>query len=209
MVARVAVDSPPPPPPPPPAYVYAATPAAGERPRTPEERELCEKASSPDWVYLGASVLVTAGAFVLDGFARTSQYEGVRYLGPSGMGLTWGFTLGGAYLALPKCSPDYVSAPPPEGSVRTDWEIAVAIAALAGITAPVLESVETGTIPPAWSNGERVMRLVLASGFAVAGASLPYLLPPKTWRAAKKLEDLRGAPTADGRGAFVSWGIRF
>jgi hypothetical protein len=206
MVARVAVDSPPPPPPPPPAYVYAAT---DERPRTPEERDLCAKASSPDWLYLGASVLVTAGAFVLDGFARASQYEGVRYLGPSGMGLTWGFTLGGAYLALPKCAPDYVTAPPPEGSVRTDWEIAVAIAALAGITAPVLESVETGTIPPAWSNGERVMRLVLASGFAVGGAALPYLLPPKTWRAAKKLETLRATPTADGRGAFVSWGIRF
>lgn len=53
------------------------------------------------------------------------------------------------------------------------------------------------------------MRLVLASGFGIAGALLPYLLPPKTWRAAKELERLRAAPTEDGRGAFVSWRVRF
>jgi hypothetical protein len=211
MVARVAVDSPPPPPaprPPPAPYVYAAT---DERPRTAEERKLCEKASHPDWLYLGSGVVLTAGAIVLDQLAlkSASTSEGVRYLGPSAVGLTWGFTLGGAYLSLPKCSPDYVTSDPPEGDVRTNWEIAIVFAALAGLTAPILESVETGTIPPAWSNAERAMRLVLASAFGVAGAFIPYVLPPKTWRAAKKLENLRASPTADGRGGFVSWGIRF
>ena len=210
MVPRVAVDSPPPPPPPPPAYVYPAA-ASDQRPRTAQERKLCDKASSPDWLYLGAGVVLTAGALALDVVDRTSSAtsEGTRYLGPMGVGLTWGFLLGGAYLALPKCAPDYVTAPPPEGSVRTDWEIAVVFAALAGLTAPVLEAVETGTVPTQWSTGERAMRLILASVFGAAGAFVPYVLPPQTWRAAKELEHLRASPTADGHGAFVSWGIRF
>ena len=199
--------APPPPPPSPPAYVYAAT---DERPRTPEEQRLCAKASSPDWLYLGAGVLLTAGAIALDTVERQQvDSEGVRYLGPAAVGLTWGFTLGGSYLALPKCAPDYVTSPPPEGDVRTDWHVAIAFAALAGLTAPVIEAVETGTIPTTWSNAERVMRLVVASGLGIAGALLPYVLPPKTWRAAKELEHLRASPTADGRGGFVSWGVRF
>jgi hypothetical protein len=203
---RAAVDSAPPPPPPaPPAYVYAA---ADERPRTPEEQRLCAKASRPDWLYLGAGVVVTAGAIALDTWAH-NQSEGIRYLGPPVLGLTWGFTLGGGYLALPKCAPDYVTSPPPEGNVRTDLEVALIFAALAGLTAPIIEAVETGTVPTQWSNSERVMRLVLASGFGIGGALLPYLVPPATWRAAKELEHLRASPTADGHGAFVSWSVRF
>jgi hypothetical protein len=195
------------PPPPPAAYVYAAT---DERPRTPEERALCAKASEPDWVYLGTSVVLFAGAVALDTVERPSAgSEGIRYFGPAAVGLTWGFTLGGSYLALPKCSDDYVSARPPEGDVRTDWLVAVAFTALAGLTAPVVEGIETGTIPQAWGNTERIMRLVTASGFGIAGSLLPYLLPPKTWRAAKELEHLRASPSADGRGGFVSWSVRF
>jgi hypothetical protein len=220
MVARAALDSAPPPPPPaPPAYVYAAT---DERPRTPEEQKLCAKASDPDWLYLGAGVVLTAGAIALDTWAH-NQPEGVRYLGPSAVGLTWGFLLGGGFLALPKCSPDYVTSAPPEGNVRTDLEVALIFAALAGLTAPVIVAVETGpgpqngyggspgaaTYQPPWSNTERVMHLVLASGFGIVGALLPYLVPPTTWRAAKQLEHLRASPTEDGRGAFVSWGVRF
>jgi hypothetical protein len=210
MVARVAVDSPPPPPPaprPPPApYVYAAT---DERPRTSEEQKLCEKASSPDWLYIGSGIVLTAGAIVVDQVAQKNVTEEVRYLGPAAVGLTWGFTLGGTYLSLPKCAPDFVTSEPPEGNVRTNWEIAIVFAALAGLTAPILESVETGTVPSQWSSGERAMRLILASGFGIAGAFIPYVLPPKTWRAAQELEHLRASPTADGRGGFVSWGIRF
>ena len=198
--------APPPPPPVPPAYVYAAT---DERPRTPEEQKLCAKASDVDWLYLGTGVLLTAGAIALDTYERTSSPEGVRFLGPAGVGLTWGFTIGGGYLALPKCSPDYVTAAPPEGNVKTNWEVAIIFAALAGLTAPIVEAIETGTAPPQWNDAERITRLVLASGLGIAGALLPYLLPPKTWRAAKELERLRAAPTADGHGAFVSWGVRF
>jgi len=204
------VDSAPPPPPPAPhAYVYAAT---DERPRTPEEKRLCATASGVDWLYLGAGVVLTAGAVAFDTYERGPSHglpEGIRYLGPASVGLTWGFTVGGLYPSLPKCSPDYVTGAPPEGSVRTDWEIAIIFAALAGLTAPFLEAIETGTIPPDWSNTERAMRLVLASGFGIAGALVPYLLPPKTWRAAKELEHLRASPTADGHGGFVSWGVRF
>ena len=74
MVARAAVDSPPPPPPPP-AYVYAAT---DERPRTPEEKKLCVKASEPDWLYLGASVVLTAGAICSEGDHQRVPRSGHR-----------------------------------------------------------------------------------------------------------------------------------
>jgi hypothetical protein len=208
LSSRARVDSAPPPPAPPPSppYVYAAT---DERPRTKQEIDLCEKASSPDWLYFGSGLLLTGGSIALDTALRSSSSEGVRYLGPSAVGLTWGFTIGGGYLSLPKCSPDYVASHPPEGNVRTEWEIAFAFAALAGLTAPVIVATETGTIPERWSNAERIMRLGLSSVFAIGGALLPYALPPKTWRAAKELENLRGGPTEDGRGAYFSWRVRF
>jgi hypothetical protein len=191
--------------------VYAAT---DERPRTPEEKRLCDKASSVDWLYLGTGVLLTAGAIAFDTAERQTTSEDTgsvagRYAGASLVGLTWGFTLGGGYLALPKCSPDFVSSRPPEGDVRTDWEIAAAFAGLAGLTSPIIVATETGGLPPQWSNTERVMRLVLASGLGIAGSLVPYVLPPKTWRAAKELEHLRAGPTADAKGAFLSWGVTF
>ena len=77
--------------------------------------------------------------------------------------------LGGGYLALPKCAPDYVTSAPPEGNVRTDIEVALIFAALSGLTAPIIEAVETGTVPGSGAT-ERVMRLVLASGFGIGGA---------------------------------------
>jgi hypothetical protein len=51
------------------------------------------------------------------------------------------------------------------------------------------------------------MRLILAGTGGALGALLPYLLPPKTWRAAKELEHLRAG--ADAHGAFVGYTIRF
>ena len=200
------MDSLPPPPPPAPAYVYAAT---DERPRGKRETELCETASTPDWLYFGAGVLLTAGAVTLDNEVKYASSIYVRQLGPSAVGLTWGFTLSGGYLSIPKCSMDYVGSYPPEGNVRAAWPMAVAFAMLAGITAPVLVATEIGVPSPLWDNGERVTRVVLASGFGVAGALLPYALPPKTWRGAKELEHLRAGTTADGRGGFVSWSVRF
>lgn len=63
---------------------------------------------------------------------------------------------------------------------------------------------------------ERQARLIVAGVAGFGGALLPYLLPPKTWRAARKLEQLRigadtagfsvgyGSPSEGGEGR---WGI--
>jgi hypothetical protein len=186
--------------------VYAAT---DERPRGAREVELCERASTPDWLYFGAGVVLTAGAIVLDNDVKYASSSFTRQLGPSSVGLTWGFTLGGGYLSIPKCSMDFVPSAPPEGDVRASWPMAAAFALLAGATAPIIVATENGVPSPFWSDGERRTRVVLASGFGVAGALLPYLLPPKTWRAARELEHLRAGATEEGRGAFVTWAVRF
>jgi hypothetical protein len=199
------LDAPPPPPPAP--YVYAAT---EYRPRGPIEVDLCDRASGVDWIYVGTTVLADAGAVALDSlFLQVQKEPGVRLLGPSLIGLSWGFTLGGGYLALPKCSPDFVRAGSSEGSGHFDWPIAVSLSLLAAATAPVIVGIETGqgnvTLP--WSTTERSMRLVLAGAGGAIGAFLPYLLPPKTWRVAKELERIRAG--ADSRGAFVSYEVAF
>jgi hypothetical protein len=198
---------PPQPPPTPPAQVYAAT---DYRPQNAEEVELCKSAGRVDWVYLGASILADAGTIALDSLVfQTEAQSGVRLVGPPLVGLSWGFTVGGGYLALPKCSPDYVTSAPPEGNVRADWPAAVAFTVLATATAPVLVGIETGqgpvTIP--WSNGERSMRLVLAGAGGAIGSLLPYLIPPRTWRAKKQLEHIRAGATAQG--GFVGYSITF
>jgi hypothetical protein len=196
--------------PPPPPGIYLAAPAAtDERPRGPREVELCDKASHVDWLYLGGAIAADVAAIWLDGNLKYNDTRGVRYLGPASVGLAWGWTLGGGYLALPKCSLDWVGSAPPEGDVHADWPMAIAFAGLAGLMAPFIEGEEIGGVPSAWPVGERSLRLVIASGSGVAGALLPYLLPPKTWRAAKELEHLRAGSTEDGRGAFVSWSVRF
>jgi hypothetical protein len=200
------VDTLPPPPPPPPAYVYAAT---DERPRGKRETELCESASTPDWLYFGASVVLTVGAITLDNEVKYDSSIFVRQLGPSSVGFFWGLTLSGGYLSIPKCTMDYAGGYPPEGDVRVVWPMAVAFAVLAGITAPILVATENGVPSPSWTDGEREMRVGLASGFGVLGTLVPYLLPPRTWSAARELEHLRAGTTADGRGGFVSWSVRF
>lgn len=196
-----------PPPPSPPPYVYAAT---DYRPRGPRETELCERASGVDWLYVGGALVADVGLIVLDSQVfQTQTTEGVRLLGPSFIGLSWGFTVGGGYLALPKCSADFVQAPPTEGGVRADWPAALGFTLLATATAPVIVGLETGqgpvTLP--WSTSERSLRLVLAGAGGAIGALLPYLLPPKTWRAKKELEHLRAGATAHG--GFVGYSLSF
>jgi hypothetical protein len=159
---------------------------------------------------VGGAVLADAGAVALDSlFFQVQSSSGVRLIGPSLIGLSWGFTLGGGYLALPKCSPDFVRAPPREGGGPVSWPMAVSLSLLAAATAPVILGIETGegnaTLP--WSTTERSMRLVLAGAGGALGAFLPYLLPPKTWRAAKELERIRAG--ADTRGALVSYAFTF
>jgi hypothetical protein len=187
--------------------VYAAT---EYRPRGSIEIDLCDRASRVDWIYAGAAVLADAGTVALDSLVLQEQTSAAgRLVGPSLIGLSWGFTLGGGYLALPKCSPDFVRAAPREGSDHADWPIAVSLSLLAAATAPVIVGIETGggsvTLP--WSTTERSLRLVLAGTGGALGAFLPYLLPPKTWRAAKALEYIRAG--ADTHGAFVGYALRF
>jgi hypothetical protein len=194
-------------PPPPPPYVYAAT---DYRPRGQEDVELCRRASHVDWLYFGGSLLADVGTITLDELAfQVSGSEGVRLLGPPLVGLSWGFTVGGGYLALPKCSPDFVQAAPPEGGVRADWPMAVGLTLLATATAPVVVGIETGVGPVTlpWSTTERSLRLVFAGAGGLVGALLPYLLPPKTWRAAKELEHLRAGATVHG--GFVGYAVSF
>jgi hypothetical protein len=192
---------------PPPPYVYAAT---DYRPRGAREVDLCNRASSVDWLYLGGGVLADAGSIALDELVfQVSTAEGVRLVGPSLIGLSWGFTVSGGYLALPKCSPEFVRATPPEGGVRADWPMAVGITLLATATAPVIVGVETGTgsVTLPWSTTERSLRLVLAGAGGLIGALVPYLLPPKTWTAARELERIRAGATAHG--GFVGYAISF
>jgi hypothetical protein len=49
----------------------------------------------------------------------------------------------------------------------------------------------------------------MAGGVAFTGALLPYVpfLSPKTWRAARELQNLRAA--TDGKSAYVGYTLRF
>jgi hypothetical protein len=189
----------------------AALPAAAQLgPRNDEEAALCRDAARFDWPYLGVLVLADAGTIALDAEAFQSDgHAAVRLVGPGLVGLTWGWTVGGAYLTLPKCSPGYVSARPPEGTTRSETPLALSLVVLAAATAPVIVGVETGegagTLQ--WSAGERVMRLVIASATGALGAAMPYVLPPRPWRAWKKLEHLRIG--GDAHGASVAYALTF
>lgn len=196
-------------PPSPPAqapYVFAAGDIGA---RNAEERDLCARAASTDWLYLGVLLASDVGAVYLDSWhLQFSPSTPIRLMGPALIGLTWGATLGGGFLALPKCSEHWIDGSPPEGSVRSSLPTALAIGLLAGASAPVIVGVESPYFPPlSWSVSERSMRLVLSGVTGFIGAMLPYALPPRTWRAAKELEHLRAG--ADSRGAFVSYSLRF
>jgi hypothetical protein len=196
--------------PPPPPAVYQS--AAGDiYPRNKREAELCETASRPDWLYLGGLVALDAGAIWggSSNLVKSSSSIPVRaILGPGVIGLTWGATVGGAWMALPQCSPSWVAAPPPEGQVRLRWPLALSLAVLAGITAPVVNGIAIGfDLPVAWSTFEREMHLVAAGVAGFAGAFVPYLIPPRTWSAARELERIRFS--ADGHSAFIGSGRDF
>jgi len=202
------VDSPPPPPPQEPApYVYAAN---DQRPRGAREQELCDKASTTDWLYEGLSLATFAATLYVDTtYFKFFDQPGLRTIGPGLTGLTWGFTLGGAYLAQPKCY-GFVQSAPPEGDVRSTLPLAIALGMLSAASAPMIEYYFTGPIPPEWSVSERRFRVFAAAGGGMIGAFLPYLLPPKTWRAAKELRRIRAeGDIAGGTGGFVSYTVRF
>ena len=210
-------------PPPPPAVVEPAPPpprlgavaAQGNYARDARERDLCESASHPDWLYLSIPPLLVAGAIALDTqvFKNWDYGNGgagsavVRDIGPGMIGLTWGLFIGSFMPSMPKCSPHYVSTTPPEGQVATPWPVALSFAFLAGMTAPIVDYIVIGSVPDAWTDAERVSRIVLSGALAFGAALLPYLLVPKTVRAARELERIRATVTAQG--AYVSYTLPF
>jgi len=182
------------------AYVYAP---GDIYPRTAEERRLCGEASTPDWAYLTGLVGLDAGAIAIASLGALSNSTSLpaRFVGPVAIGITWGATVGGAWLAVPKCSPEWVGEAPREGTMRSTWPVALSLALLAGATAPVINAIVSGydTSSP-WSTFEREMHIVAAGLAGFGGAFIPYLLPPRTWAAARELDRIRFG--TDGRGTY-------
>jgi len=197
------------PPPSPPAAVAAAAAAPTDfYGRNDRERELCRKASSPDWLYLGVGAASIVGGIVADTNTKWASSVAERTLGPVTLGLTWGFALGAIYPSLPHCEPTWIRDGAREGDVRQVWPYALSMALLASLTAPLIMGVEQGfNFNPEMKVPERQARIFVAGGSAFLGALIPYVLPPKTWRAARELERLRAAPLESG--VFIGWSGRF
>jgi hypothetical protein len=205
-----------------PAYAYAPGDIypVGER-----ERELCAKADHPDWWYLGglfvldmASAFANSrlGAATLD--PTTHLYKPnvdspfLRQLGPASIGLAWGATIGGGYLALPKCDPHWVSHAPREGDVRSPWPLALTLATVGGMFGASMTGVFTtlqrsSEEMRAWTTEERAARLWIGGISGFVGALVPYLLPPRTWSGARELANIRA--TADAHGAGIAYSVVF
>ncbi len=194
----------------PPAYVYAPSDIypVGER-----ERDLCAKADHPDWIYLGGLLALDVGSIWLNGRLMLNQDSaGLRLLGPAAVGFSWGATIGGGYLALPKCDPHWVTYAPREGDVRATWPLALTLALVGGmmgatITGVVTTAASTPEELKIWSTEERAARLWIAGGMGFIGALVPYLLPPQTWRASRELAHIRA--TADSHGAYLNYSVAF
>lgn len=224
MLSSRLLDPPLPPPPPGLVSPYIAPTEIG--PRTAKERELCERATHTDWLYLSVLIAADVGSIFLEGYTWDADVGGApvtpdnpqglvhthaplvqRLLGPTMIGLSWGATITGGYLAFPKCSINWIRNAPIEGDVRSEVPLAFGLAMLAGATAPLL----LGTVdqysghPPPYPVSERAGRLFLAGGMGVVGSLLPYILPPKTYRAAKELQKIRLSMEPTG----ATFGVRF
>jgi hypothetical protein len=193
------------PPPPPAAYAYAP---GNIYPVGDRERELCDTASTPDWLYIGGLVALDVGSiFVSTQYLKYGVGEPARLFGTALGGLTLGATFGGTYLALPKCDPHWVSYSPREGEVRATWPLAVSLGIISGVIAAGAYGVEVGPLPQLWSTEERAAHVLLAGLSGLGGSFLPYLLPPKTWRAAKELANIRAGVSANG--GFLGYAFSF
>jgi hypothetical protein len=179
--------------------------ASGPHPE--EQARLCDSAASPDWLYLGVLAAMDVGAVYLEAQWNNADSLATRLTAPGLVGFAWGATLGGGYLALPKCDRHWVRYPPREGEVRATWPLTLGITVLAAISAPVIVGTIQGPLLPNWTDEERFGHLAFASGGAILGALLPYVLPPKTWRAARELQRIRAG--ADQTGAYVTYTLRW
>lgn len=194
-----------PPPPDPAPYVYGATDL---RPRSTREIELCKQASEFDWQYTGAFAVGLITSVYLDiNQLKQSGTAALRLLGPGLVGFSWGGLLSGGYLSLPKCDPLWAWGPPPEGNIRTVWPMAAAVAIISGVTSPILDYTFLGPVKLQWAVEERSARVFVAAGAGVLGSLFPYILPPRTWSAAREIERMRveGMPG----GAQISYTTRF
>jgi hypothetical protein len=170
-------------------------------PRSEREHELCARASHPDWLYLGALAVIESAGIAYGSWqpGRDATSLPVRLVSPAVVGLTWGTTVGGVWLALPQCDDNWVASAPREGPVRTHWQLALSLAILAGVTAPIVNGIIVGSdMPGNWTTLEREMHLVTAGVVGFAGAFLPYLIPPRTWSAARELDHLRVSASSGG-----------
>lgn len=195
---------------------YAAT---DYRPRGVVEKDLCARASSPDYVYILGTAALTAGAVMFDTkIGKHSEKPFWRIASTGLIGVTMGSFIGGGYLSLPKCSPDFVPPVQPEGDTASRWPLAIALSVAAGVVSPFLVWVETGFVPEEWSMSERGARIYVPALAGVAGALLPWIpaIAPKTYRNMLKLERLRlqGAPVPPGAntaatGAMLGYSFQF
>ena len=195
---------------------YAAT---DYRPRGIVEKDLCARASSPDYAYMIGTFGFAAAAVVFDSEVAQSWSKPSTRIASSGVvGFAWGGFLSGAYLSLPKCSPDFVPPVGPEGAVTARWPLAVALSLISGVSAPFLVYIETGYVPSEWAMSERGARIYVPALSGIAGSLLPWIpaLAPKTYRNMLKLERLRieGAPVPPGgrgaaQGAMIGYSLSF
>ncbi len=181
--------------------------------RNAVEKRLCERADRTDWLYIGGTLAANAASIGADvTLVNGSTKPGVRLVGASLVGLTWGAALGGVYLSLPKCDPTWISHPTVEGAVRSEWPVALSVAALASITAPIIVCLEQGTCAPNtrtdYGPDERALRVLLPMSLSFVGALVPYVLRPSTYRAAKELERLR-VETDGTSSSYVRYTVRF
>jgi hypothetical protein len=196
----------------PPAHLYAA---ADVRPVSQREQELCETASHTDWLYLGGLFVLDLGSIYVDSHKfRFADSPSVRLMGPSLMGLSWGWTLGGLYLAVPKCRPGFITYGMPEGDIRLRWPAAISIALLSAASAPFLARIEQGPVRDQdWDLNERAGTVILPVLTGFAGALIPYLLPPRTYSAARQLERIRLGLDASAKGSlgtgYLNYEFRF
>ncbi len=160
-------------------------------PRGERERRLCEKAATTDWLYLSAAGVATIGSVWVNAETKYSSPWPVRFLGPASIGLSMGWLIGSLPLALPQCSETGMRFGGREGDVRKPAIVAISLALGSAALSSITMAIATGQQPQAWDNAERAGRVITTSSFAISGALLPYLLPPKTWRAAEELRKMR------------------
>jgi hypothetical protein len=186
-------------------------------PRNAQERELCERGSSPDWLYLAGLLALNAGSIALDRaffsqidspklpdgkddlFAPFDKsHSAVRSVGPALIGLTIGATLPGVYMSLPTCDKTWLqSSHPAEGRVRNYTPLMIALTLTSIALAPITVAIQSGpeqfgVATNRYPTTEKSFRVILPMITGLIGALLPHVpfLAPRTWRAAWALDDL-------------------